>query len=121
MNVGVMHMGLKNEKWHPCGTGVQDIANACPELSAIFAAHMHKLVKKEVVNGVIITEPEKYGTHISRIHLTFTKQDGKLGLKDKTATAIPVKNADGTTVLSGSDSLEETLTPFHEWRADQML
>ena len=42
-----------------------------------FAAHMHKLVK-EVVNGVIITEPDKYGTHISRIDLTFTKQDGKL-------------------------------------------
>lgn len=80
--VGVMHMGLENENGIP-GTGVQDIANACPELSAIFAAHMHKLVKKEVVNGVIITEPDKYGTHISRIDLTFTKQDGKLALKIK--------------------------------------
>ncbi len=38
-------MGLENENGIP-GTGVQDIANACPELSAIFAAHMHKLVKK---------------------------------------------------------------------------
>ncbi|MBZ8124048.1 bifunctional metallophosphatase/5'-nucleotidase [Bacillus thuringiensis] len=111
--VGVMHMGLENENGIP-GTGVQDIANACPELSAIFAAHMHKLVKKEVVNGVIITEPDKYGTHISRIDLTFTKQDGKLVLKDKTATAIPVKNADGTTILS-DPTLEETLTPFHEY------
>lgn len=80
--VGVMHMGLENENGIP-GTGVQDIANACPEISAIFAAHMHKLVKKEVVNGVIITEPDKYGTHISRIDLTFTKQDGKLVLKIK--------------------------------------
>ena len=41
--VGVMHMGLENENGIP-GTGVQDIANACP-ISAIFAAHMHKLVK----------------------------------------------------------------------------
>ena len=32
--VGVMHMGLENENGIP-GTGVQDIANACPELSAI--------------------------------------------------------------------------------------
>ncbi|MDI6513169.1 metallophosphoesterase, partial [Bacillus wiedmannii] len=111
--VGVMHMGLENENGIP-GTGVQDIANACPELSAIFAAHMHKLVKKEVVNGVIITEPDKYGTHISRIDLTFTKQDGKLVLKDKTATAIPVKNTDGTTVVS-DPTLEDTLTPFHEY------
>ncbi len=53
---------------------------------------MHKLVKKEVVNGVIITEPDKYGTHISRIDLTFTKQDGKMLLKDKSATVIPKKN-----------------------------
>lgn len=45
--VGVMHMGLENENGIP-GTGVQDIANACPELSAIFAAHMHKLVKKKL-------------------------------------------------------------------------
>ncbi len=52
---------------------------------------MYKLVKKEFVNGVIITEPYKYGTHISRIDLTFTKQEGKLVLKDKTATAIPEK------------------------------
>ena len=111
--VGVMHMGLENENGIP-GTGVQDIANACPELSAIFAAHMHKLVKKEIVNGVIITEPDKYGTHISRIDLTFTKQDGKLVLKDKTATAIPVKNTDGTIVVS-DPTLEDTLTPFHEY------
>lgn len=111
--VGVMHMGLENENGIP-GTGVQDIANACPELSAIFAGHMHKLVKKEVVNGVLITEPDKYGTHISRIDLTFTKQNGKVVLKDKTATAISVKNVDGTTVLSDS-ALETTLTPFHEY------
>ncbi len=111
--IGVMHMGVDNENGIP-ETGVADIANAVPELTAIFAGHMHKLVKKEVINGVIISEPDKYGTHISRIDLTFTKQNGRFVLKDKEATAVPVKAADGT--ITASDSgLESILQPFHKF------
>ena len=115
--IGLMHMGIENENGIP-GTGVEDIANANPELTAIFAGHMHKLVKKEVINGVLITEPDKYGTHISRIDLSFTKQGDKVLLKEKEATAIPVKAADGTLIKSDA-GLEKTLQPFHEFaRAD---
>ncbi|WP_442604382.1 5'-nucleotidase C-terminal domain-containing protein [Paenibacillus sp. KN14-4R] len=115
--IGLMHMGLENENGKP-GTGVADVANANPELTAIFAGHMHKLVKKEEVNGVLITEPDKYGTHISRIDLTFAKEGGKMVLKNKTVTALPVKEADGTTAESDT-GLEATLKPFHEFaRAD---
>ncbi|MEJ8546931.1 bifunctional metallophosphatase/5'-nucleotidase [Brevibacillus borstelensis] len=110
--IGLMHMGLDNENGKP-GTGVRDIANANPELTAIFAGHMHKLVKSEEVNGVLITEPDKYGTHLSRIDLTFAKQGDKVVLKSKEATALPVKQADGTFVKSDA-GLEETLKPFHE-------
>ncbi|MFI8712500.1 bifunctional metallophosphatase/5'-nucleotidase [Brevibacillus brevis] len=115
--IGLMHMGIENENGIP-GTGVADIANAVPELSAIFAGHMHKLVKKEEINGVLITEPDKYGTHLSRIDLTFEKKDGKLVLTDKEATAVPVKGADGTPAVSDA-ALETKLQPFHEFaRAD---
>lgn len=115
--IGLMHMGIENENGIP-GTGVADIANAVPELTAIFAGHMHKLVKKEEINGVLITEPDKYGTHLSRIDLTFEKKDGKVVLKSKEATAVPVKNADGTTAVSDPE-LETKLKPFHEFaRAD---
>ncbi|UIO42342.1 5'-nucleotidase C-terminal domain-containing protein [Brevibacillus brevis] len=115
--IGLMHMGIENENGIP-GTGVADIANAVPELTAIFAGHMHKLVKKEEINGVLITEPDKYGTHLSRIDLTFEKKDGKLVLTDKEATAVPVKGADGTPAVSDT-ALETKLQPFHEFaRAD---
>ncbi|GED67312.1 2',3'-cyclic-nucleotide 2'-phosphodiesterase [Brevibacillus reuszeri] len=115
--IGVMHMGIENENGIP-GTGVADIANAVPELTAIFAGHMHKLVKKEEINGVLITEPDKYGTHLSRIDLTFEKKNGKVVLASKEATALPVKGADGTPVVSDPE-LETKLTPFHEFaRAD---
>ncbi|WP_412678941.1 bifunctional metallophosphatase/5'-nucleotidase [Brevibacillus nitrificans] len=115
--IGLMHMGIENENGIP-GTGVADIANAVPELTAIFAGHMHKLVKKEEINGVLITEPDKYGTHLSRIDLTFEKKDGKVVLKSKEATAVPVKGADGTPAVSDPE-LETKLQPFHEFaRAD---
>lgn len=116
--VGVMHMGLENENGNP-GTGVTDIANANPELAAIFAGHMHALIESETVNGVLISEPNKYGSHISRIDLTFAKEDGdKVVLKSKEAQALAVKAADGTYEVS-DPALEETLHPFHEFaRAD---
>lgn len=115
--VGLMHMGLDNENGKP-GTSVTDIANANPELAAIFAGHMHTLVESKTVNGVIISEPNKYGTHISQIDLTFTKQGDKVVLKSKEAKALPVKNPDGTYEVS-DPGLETTLQPFHEFaRAD---
>nr|WP_053061392.1 5'-nucleotidase C-terminal domain-containing protein [Paenibacillus sp. VT-400] len=115
--VGLMHMGLDNENGNP-GTGVTDIANANPELAAIFAGHMHTLIESQTVNGVLISEPNKYGSHISRIDLTFEKDGDKVVLKSKEAQALAVKAADGTYEVS-DPALEETLHPFHEFaRAD---
>lgn len=110
--IGIMHMGVDNENG-VANTGVTDIAKANPELTAIFAGHMHKLVKNQEINGVLVTEPDKYGTHISRIDLTFTKKDGKYELKDRSVTALPVKAADGTIVKSDAE-LEKLLQPYHD-------
>lgn len=115
--IGLMHMGLENENGNP-GTGVKEMANAIPELAAIFAGHNHVLINKEDVNGILITEPNKYGTHISRIDLSFTRQGDLLALKEKNASTIPVKNEDGTFVESDKE-LEKILKPYHEFaRAD---
>ncbi|WP_042476392.1 5'-nucleotidase C-terminal domain-containing protein [Bacillus ndiopicus] len=115
--IGLMHMGLENENG-VAGTGVKEMAIAVPELAAIFAGHNHVLINKEEVNGIIITEPNRYGTHISRIDLTFTRQGEQLTLKEKDASTIPVKNEDGTFVESDK-GLEEILKPYHDFaRAD---
>lgn len=111
--IGVMHMGLDNENNTP-HSGVRDIANGNPELAAIFAGHMHALVNKEEVNGVLITEPNKYGTHLSRIDLHFSQEDGKMVLTSKDANTIPVVDPDGN-VLASDPGLEEILKPFHEF------
>lgn len=86
----VAHMGIDNENQRP-GTGVADIANANPQLAAIVAGHMHVKIDKAVVNGVIITEPDKYGRALSRIDLQFERRDGKFTLINKDSYTYPIK------------------------------
>lgn len=105
--IGVMHMGVANENERP-DTGVTDLANACPELAAIVAGHMHQNVSDKTVNGVLISEPYKYGRALTRIDLTFQKKDGRYVLMDKTAKTIPMaKYADDA-------ALVKKLAPYHE-------
>lgn len=104
--VGIMHMGEENENNIP-DTGVKDIANACPGLTAVVAGHMHLNVSSDTVNGVLITEPSKYGTALSRIDLTFQKDNGSYKLVSKTASTINM----GT--YASDKDLENVLAPFH--------
>jgi len=102
----VAHMGIDNENQRP-GTGVGDIARANPELAAIVAGHMHVKVDKEVINGVIITEPDKYGRALSRIDLQFEQQNGKYVLINKDSYTYPIKG------IASDKELEEIYQPFH--------
>lgn len=104
--VGIMHMGVENENEVP-HTGVRDIAEACPELDVMFAGHMHVLVENETINGVLITEPNRYATHVSRVDLTFTQKDGKWELTDKQASAIAVAD------YEPDPKVEALLGPYH--------
>ncbi|WP_346827379.1 bifunctional metallophosphatase/5'-nucleotidase [Serratia inhibens] len=103
----VAHMGIDNENQRP-GTGVADIANANPQLAAIVAGHMHVKIDKAVVNGVIITEPDKYGRALSRIDLQFERRDGKFALINKDSFTYPIK---GITPDSGMLALYR---PYHD-------
>ncbi|WP_037432386.1 bifunctional metallophosphatase/5'-nucleotidase [Serratia plymuthica] len=103
----VAHMGIDNENQRP-GTGVADIANANPQLAAIVAGHMHVKIDKAVVNGVIITEPDKYGRALARIDLQFERRDGKFALINKDSFTYPIK---GITPDSGMLALYQ---PYHD-------
>lgn len=107
--VAVAHMGIENENNIP-ETGLRDLANAVPEIDAIVAGHMHQDVKSETINGVLITEPHRYGTVLSEIDLKFDVNDKtkKVKLLGKTATTTPVKN------LEADKKVEEIYKPYHE-------
>ena len=104
--VVVAHMGIENENGIP-ETGVRDLANAVPEIDVIVAGHMHQNVPKEIINGVLITEPHRYGTFISEIDLRFAVADKKISLISKNSTTIPIKNEEPDV------EIEKIYKPFH--------
>ncbi|HAS3586707.1 TPA: bifunctional metallophosphatase/5'-nucleotidase [Vibrio cholerae] len=103
----VAHMGLENEN-DITNTGVTDIANGNPELDAIVAGHMHMLIDKAVVNGVIITEPDKYGRALSRIDLQFEEQNGKFTLINKDSLTYKIKD------ITSDSKMESLYEPYHK-------
>ncbi|ROV62129.1 bifunctional metallophosphatase/5'-nucleotidase [Vibrio ponticus] len=103
----VAHMGLDNEN-DIANTGVTDIANANPELDAIVAGHMHTRIDKAVVNGVIITEPDKYGRALSRIDLQFEERDGKFNLVNKDSYTYKINGIDS------DKQMDALYQPYHK-------
>ncbi|ENM5741064.1 bifunctional metallophosphatase/5'-nucleotidase [Vibrio metoecus] len=103
----VAHMGLENEN-DIANTGVTDIANGNPELDAIVAGHMHTRIDKAVVNGVIITEPDKYGRALSRIDLQFEEQNGQFTLINKDSLTYKIKD------IASDSKMESLYQPYHE-------
>ncbi len=102
------HMGLSNENNIP-DTGVTDIAKAIPEIDVIFAGHFHKNISKEYINGVLITEPDKYGAYISEVSLKFDVNDKtkEIKLLSKDSKTISVKNA------KSDKSIENIYEKYH--------
>ena len=104
--VVVAHMGIENENGIP-ETGVRDLANAVPEIDVIVAGHMHQNIPKEIINGVLITEPHRYGIFISEVALKFEVTGKNVTLISKDSTTIPVKNEES------DEKIEEIYKPFH--------
>ena len=71
--IGVMHMDTENE-YGVYGSGVTDLANACPEFDVIIAAHGHKEIPGEEINGVLVIENKNAGATMSDIHLQLQRR-----------------------------------------------
>ena len=104
--VVVAHMGIENENGIP-ETGVRDLANAVPEIDVIVAGHMHQNIPKEIINGVLITEPHRYGTFVSEVDLKFEITGKNVCLIGKNSTTVSVKNEES------DKRIEEIYKPFH--------
>ena len=105
--IGVMHMGLDNE-YGIAHTGVRDLAEACPELDLIVAAHQHKLVEGEEVNGVLVVENKYHAQTLAVVDLTL-ERDGD-GWKVVERSSSPVVVAD----YEPDPEIVELMAPFDE-------
>ncbi|MGB2783005.1 MAG: metallophosphoesterase, partial [Atribacterota bacterium] len=71
--VGAFHLGPDGEYSYE---GAKDIANALPEFSVIFCGHAHSKYN-EVVNGVNVIEPGKWGWALAKAAIKLEKTDDK--------------------------------------------
>lgn len=105
--VAVEHLGVKNE-YETANTGATDLANACPELNVIVAAHEHQLVEGENVNGVLIVENKPQAQTISNISISLEKVGDTWQVAECTSAPVEIKDYEPDTELT------EKLTPAHE-------
>ena len=106
--IGVMHMDTENE-YGVYGSGVTDLANACPEFNVIIAAHGHKEIPGQEINGVLVVENKSAGATLSEIHLKLQRQtNGSWQVKSRSSESIQVKD------YEADPQLVALLAPYDE-------
>lgn len=83
--IGVMHMDTENE-YGVYGSGVTDLANACPEFDVIVGGHGHRSIPNMMINNVLVVENKNAGATLSEIHVYLERQlDGKWKVVNRTS------------------------------------
>ena len=81
--IAVVHMSENNE-YDEEGSGTIDLANACPDLTAIVAAHEHKPIDQIFHNNILTTENKNGAATLAQMNIKLVKKDGKYVVEDKT-------------------------------------
>ncbi len=86
--IAAEHMGENNE-YDVANSGVNDLAEACPEIDLIIAAHEHKLVEGTTVNDVLIVENQDAAQTMAQVNFTLEKgEDGKYEIVERTSKSL---------------------------------
>lgn len=105
--VATVHMGEENEYDVP-NSGANDLANACPELDLIIAAHEHKLVEETYVNNVLIVENRSSGATMSKVNIIVEKDKSGCKIVDRKAESIKISE------YESDEELSKKLAPYNE-------
>lgn len=104
--VGLMHMSVDDEYNVEC-SGVKDIADLCPELDVIIAAHGHMPIEGLTENGVLIVENKFQAATMSEINLTVDTEAKDKKVIAKKSKLINIKDYEPDVELM------KKLEPFH--------
>lgn len=88
--VGAYHIGPDGEHGYE---GVREVANAVPEFDVILCGHAHSTIN-EVVNGVQIIEPGRYGSALAKVNVDLVKENDKWVVKKVVANNIDTKEVE---------------------------
>ena len=106
--IGVVHMDTENE-YGVQGSGARDLANACPEFDVIIAAHGHKEIPGEEINGVLVIENKSNGATLSEIHLNLQRQwNGSWKVTGRSSESLQIKE------FEADPALVSLLAPYDE-------
>lgn len=97
--IATVHMGEENEYGVP-NSGANDLANACPELDLIIAAHEHKLVEETYVDNVLIVENKSSGATMSKVNIVVEKDKTDCKIVDRKAESIKISEYESDKELS---------------------
>lgn len=98
--LGVMHMDPESE-YGVYGSGARDLAEACPEFDVIVAAHGHRSVPGEMINGVLVVENSGNASTLSEIHLQLKRKwDGGWSIEQRTSEIVSMKDLPADAALS---------------------
>ena len=98
--LGVMHMDPESE-YGVYGSGARDLAEACPEFDVIVAAHGHRSVPGEMINGVLVVENSGNASTLSEIHLQLKRKwDGGWSIDQRTSEIVSMKDLPADSALS---------------------
>ncbi|WP_315121757.1 5'-nucleotidase C-terminal domain-containing protein [uncultured Clostridium sp.] len=120
--VAVVHMS-EGEEYGNKGSSAVELANACPELAAIVAAHEHKAVEGVLYNNVLLVENKNAAQSIAKIDIKLTEKNGKYVVNDKakdvTSKIIWMEDAKTKAINYESDKdLEKKLSSYHKVALD---
>lgn len=106
--IGVAHMGEDNE-YGVADSGVTDLAEKCPELDVILAAHEHKLVEGTYINDVLVVENKNSAQTMAQVNITLAKdKDGTYEVTDRTSKSITISE------YEPDQELMDKLAPYDE-------
>ena len=124
--IGVMHMDTENE-YGVYGSGVTDLANACPEFDVIVGGHGHRSIPNMMINNVLVVENKNAGATLSEIHVYLERQlDGKWKVVNRTSENLQIKEYEPdpelTALLASYDTRakEDAVTPIGELKGGDL-
>ena len=103
-----IHADLDGEYGDDGGDSVRAVAENVDGIDAIIAGHAHSDIEGEIINGVLISEPKRYGNRVSRFDITIEKIDGSWQVVDKQAKNINTYN------YEASSEILELAKDFHQ-------
>lgn len=105
--IAVVHMDIENE-YELKGSGVKDLAEGCPELDLIVAAHGHQLIEGEEINGVWVIENKDKAATLAEIHLELQKTEDGWDVMNISSLSHTIGE------YESDEELDELLLPYHE-------